>query len=87
MSELNTWASDLIHQEYRKFDATITYLRQLKQAVDNTENASWYEWPMVKIFGTPKGGILHDKKFYSYIEYNSKIYWLPDENSTTNLHL
>lgn len=54
--------------------------------VNNTKLASWWELLLVKAFGTPAGGLIYDKRFYNYIEYNSKLYYIPNENSTTDLH-
>jgi len=83
---MDNWVSALINKEHTKFNLIITQLRQLKQAVDNTENASWFELLVIKYLGTPAGGLIHDKKFYTYTEYKDKLYYIPDENTPTDLH-
>lgn len=83
---MSNWLQGLIDKECNKMDTALNQLRKLREAVDNTETASWWELLLVRYLGTEAGGLICWGKVYNYREYKSKLYYIPNENTPTDLH-
>lgn len=84
------WVQKLLEQEYSRNLQTKDNLYLLREAIENTNELSWIEFMVVKYLGIRTGVLLlrDDGTLVPHhmIEYNFKFYYIPNENTPTDLH-
>lgn len=84
------WVQKLLEQEYSRNLQTKEGLYLLREAIENTNELSWLEFMAVKYLGTRTGILLRRDDstlvLHHMIEYNSKYYYIQNENTPTDLH-
>ena len=91
MEKISTeWVDELQRQERLSYRETMDAVYLIQDAINNTNELSWLGFNIVKQFGYPSGVLLQDGSgkyiLHNLIEYKSKYYYIPNENTPTDLH-
>lgn len=85
-----TWIYKLREEFHDTHQALLTNLDILQQAVINTNKTNWIKFTLAKLFGTKTSLLIFNAEGkaipHNLIEYKSKYYYIPNENTPTDLH-